>query len=231
MSGHEQGKRRGVAVAAVIGFAVGVGVWGLAFEPAAVGAPGAPSTPAAPAATATPPGQGGAVPPGWIVREVKSPVVARTCDPNAAVTAKASDSARRKESLVNNPASNPHPGAKQLPDTASAIAGARHNAASPDTARSAGWKGPKFSDPQAAAVVVPFGALAATFGAVDSIDPQRCVWVVTVQEPFVPQHHPLGVAPRVYDEYTVVVDEATGTAIFVAAGPDVPSAITGEGLQ
>jgi len=231
MSGHEQGKRRGVAVAAVIGLAVGIGVWGLAFEPAAIGAPGAPGTPAAPAATATPPGQGGTVPPGWIVREVKSPVRVRACNLNAAVVARASDSSQRKESLANRAASNAHSGAPILPDSASAVAFAQRAAATPQEAQAGGWTGPKFASPEVAAVVLPCGATLAAFESDDSISPDRCVWVVTVQEPFVPQHYPPGIVPPVYDEYTVVVDQATGEGLSVEAGPGMPNAITGTGLQ
>lgn len=52
------------------------------------------------------------------------------------------------------------------------------------------------------------------------INPQRCVYLVTVHAPYTPDH-PVGVAATTYSTYNVVVDEATGTEIALQAGQDL----------
>jgi len=220
------------AWAASIAVAVSVSGCSSAMAPAGVpAAPGTPSVPVGGSKPTTPPGQGGSVPPGQVVSEAKSPVKAGVCSPDAAVTPKATDSKQRQEALANREASKRHGGPPALPDTASAIAQALHAAASPEEARALGWKGSPFANPRAAAVSLPYAAVGRSLGGDDTVSPQRCVWVVTVQEPYVAKYHPKGVTPPVYDEYTMVIDQASGEGLALAAGPDTPNAITGDGLE
>jgi hypothetical protein len=53
-----------------------------------------------------------------------------------------------------------------------------------------------------------------------SINPQRCVWLVTVHAPM-PIKVPPGRAPRTVDVYTVALDAGTGTLIGLLAGRDL----------
>ena len=53
-----------------------------------------------------------------------------------------------------------------------------------------------------------------------TINPQRCVWVVTVHAPMAVKVPP-GVSPRTVDVYSVVIDAASGTMIGVLTGSDL----------
>ena len=64
-----------------------------------------------------------------------------------------------------------------------------------------------------------FGALAG-WPKNPTINPQRCVWVVTVHAPMAVKVPP-GVSPRTVDVYSVVIDAASGTMIGVLTGSDL----------
>jgi hypothetical protein len=76
--------------------------------------------------------------------------------------------------------------------------------------------------------LVSFGLVVARSGghlAADPfVNPQRCVYVITVHAPFTPEH-PAGVTLPTYDVYSVVVDEATGVHIAGWAGGDLTAAV------
>ena len=87
-------------------------------------------------------------------------------------------------------------------------------------------------DALVAATQVPYILAAKWIGdSNELIAPDRCVWVVTVDATFTPQHGPKGAKLPTFDHYTVVMDAASGQGISMNAGPGEPDMFTGEGLN
>ncbi|MFT4217360.1 MAG: hypothetical protein QM619_09295 [Micropruina sp.] len=166
--------------------------------------------------------------------EIVAPAVSSSpCSENAAVTIGSDASDSIKEMIADNPASNSHAGPVALADADSAVAAARTATSSYSKARSMGWEPP--AEANAAAVLLPYQATVKAAGAdipegQQIVDPDRCVWLVTVEEPYIQQHVKAGVTPKVFDRYTRVIDQATGEGLDLYAGADAPDAITGAHL-
>ncbi|MBN9104719.1 MAG: hypothetical protein J0I14_06920 [Propionibacteriaceae bacterium] len=161
---------------------------------------------------------------------VASPVSSAPCNANAAATPAADGTKAIRDLIANNPASNLHEGAPILGDADAAVAAARASSSTIAEARSMGWE--QVAQPRAAAVLLPYQATVKAAGAEipegsQIVNPQRCVWLVTVDEPYVQQHVKAGIKPQVFDRYTRVIDQATGEGLDFYAGPDLPDAITG----
>ena len=183
-----------------------------------------------------------------VLTQVVSPIPNQSCDPQAAVVIKDGDP--RGADLKKNPPSVPHAGPDVLPTAAAAIAAAREASSPTAEARSLGWDPAQHPNPKAAAVLLPWGTVVRVMseisesgdydwldGAVTSfaagasdgtVNYNRCVWLVTVQEPFIRSKGPLGSIPLAYSQFTTVLDQASGQGLTLTAGPGVPDALTGK---
>jgi len=164
---------------------------------------------------------------------VASPVKNAACNPNAVATVAPGASEADRTTIENNPASNRHAGAASLGDANSAVQAARTASATDAQARSHGWTPP--AKQLAAAIRLSYQDSLKAVGADipeghQIVNPQRCVWLVTLDEPYIQQHVKPGMTPEVYNRYTRVIDQATGEGLDLYAGSDAPDAITGEHL-
>jgi hypothetical protein len=166
--------------------------------------------------------------------QVESPVIDRTCTPDAAV-----GDSHDGRAAIANPASSAHNGPDVIGNAAEAIKSARQapDEAYLDKARSLGWDEKMIAEPKAAAVrmsyedVVLAEGAEVVRGAEAVINPARCVWVVTLEEPFIQTRGPNGATSRVFNSYTAVIDQASGAGIEISAGPESINVLTGQGFQ
>jgi hypothetical protein len=164
--------------------------------------------------------------------QAKSPVADLSCDPDAAVAGIG------LESTLDNPVSKAHSGVDAVKDAAEAIKLARQvpDEAYLEEARSLGWDEKMIVTPKAAAARMSYEDTLVAEGAEVPrgteavVSPGRCVWVVTVEEPFIQRHTKPGIEPKVFSSYTAVIDQATGEGIAIYAGPESINVLNGRGF-
>lgn len=117
-----------------------------------------------------------------------------------------------------------------VPDAAAAIAAARQASLDHETARSMGWEPP--ARPRAAAALMPYG-LALGMAGSTATGPgagNSCVWLVTLEEPYLRQQRREGAEPKLYSSYSSVIVAASGESVGLFAGTKAPNLITGKNL-
>lgn len=166
------------------------------------------------------------------VTRIESPLSDGTCNPDAVISVSRSMAPGMRDLIASNPASNLHAGPYVIRDADSAVALAADVAASDTDAEEVGWNRETYPSPRAAAVLTSYGAAIAATGAEipregEAVNPDRCVWMVTVQRPYIQRRVPHGATPKVFDWYTLVIDQASGEGLDLIAGPGAPDMVSG----